>query len=68
VTKNIGYGGFDATEPEMTTVAKIAEAHEFIIHLPQGYETIVGERGQKLSAEHRQQMKMPCDKRLSTRG
>lgn len=44
VPENIGYGSFDATQPEIITAAKIAEAGEFIIDLPQGYETIVTER------------------------
>ena len=56
VAENIAYGTFDATDTEIITAAKVAEADEFITHLPQGYETIVGERGQKLSGGQRQRI------------
>jgi ATP-binding cassette subfamily B protein len=56
VAENIAYGTFDATSAEIRTAAEIAEAHEFIQQLPQGYETIVGERGQKLSGGQRQRL------------
>jgi ATP-binding cassette subfamily B protein len=56
VAENIAYGTFEATEQEIIIAAKVAEAHEFIMGLPQGYDTIVGERGQKLSGGQRQRV------------
>jgi len=56
VGENISYGTITATDKEIVAAAKIAEAHEFIKELPQGYETIVGERGQKLSGGQRQRI------------
>ncbi|XZN90794.1 MAG: ABC transporter ATP-binding protein [Microcoleus sp.] len=56
VAENIAYGSFDATNSDIIDAAKIAEAHEFIMQLPDGYETIVGERGQKLSGGQRQRI------------
>ena len=56
VAENIAYGSFDATRAEITQAAKLAEADEFIAQLPQGYDTLVGERGQKLSGGQRQRL------------
>lgn len=56
VAENISYGSFNASDKEILRAAKVAEAHEFIMQLPQGYETIVGERGQKLSGGQRQRI------------
>ena len=56
VAENIAYGSFEATNREIVSAAKIAEAHEFIAQLPDGYMTIVGERGQKLSGGQRQRI------------
>ena len=56
VRENIAYGTFDASDEEIIEAAKIAEAHDFIMDLPQGYNTIVGERGQKLSGGQRQRV------------
>jgi ATP-binding cassette subfamily B protein len=56
VAENITYGTFDGTLAEIIEAAKIGEAHDFIMQLPQGYDTIVGERGQKLSGGQRQRI------------
>ncbi|BAS57661.1 ABC transporter [Leptolyngbya boryana NIES-2135] len=56
VAENIAYGSFEASRAEIMQAAKLAEAHEFIEALPQGYDTIVGERGQKLSGGQRQRL------------
>jgi ATP-binding cassette subfamily B protein len=56
VRENIAYGSFGATLDEIVEAAKIAEAHEFIQQLSDGYDTIVGERGQKLSGGQRQRL------------
>ena len=56
VRENIAYGAPDAPDHLIIEAAKIAEAHEFIRELPLGYDTIVGERGQKLSGGQRQRL------------
>lgn len=56
VRENIAYGTFDASDEAIREAATIAEAHEFIESLPQGYDTVVGERGQKLSGGQRQRL------------
>ena len=56
VAENIIYGTFAATREEIIQAAKLAEAHDFIQALPQGYDTLVGERGQKLSGGQRQRI------------
>ena len=56
VADNIRYGKCDAGEDEIIAAAKKAYAHEFIMELPQGYETEIGQRGIKLSAGQRQRL------------
>ncbi|WP_309738215.1 ABC transporter ATP-binding protein [Chamaesiphon sp. OTE_20_metabat_361] len=56
VRENVAYGSPDATLAEVIAAARIAEADEFIDLLPEGYDTIVGERGQKLSGGQRQRI------------
>ena len=54
--ENILFGRADATEAEMLEAAKIANAHEFLVNLPEGYDTIIGERGVKLSGGQKQRL------------
>lgn len=56
VAENIAYGDPKAGKDKIIEAAKVAEAHEFISSLPDGYNTIVGERGQKLSGGQRQRL------------
>ena len=56
VRKNLAYSRPEASMDEIVTAARVAEAHDFIVDLPNGYETIVGERGQKLSGGQRQRI------------
>ncbi len=53
---NIAYGRHDATDAEIEDAARRANAHEFIVKLPDGYETFVGERGVKLSGGQQQRL------------
>jgi len=56
VRDNIAYGREEATDEEIFNAAKLAEAHEFISELPNGYDTLVGERGVKLSGGQKQRL------------
>lgn len=56
IRENIAYGKLGADEDEIEAVARAAHAHEFIVEFPEGYDTIVGERGVKLSGGQRQRI------------
>ena len=56
VRDNIAYGSPDATDEDIQRAAEAAEAHEFVRNLPDGYDTMVGERGVKLSGGQRQRI------------
>ncbi len=56
VRENIAYGRADADDAAVHHAARLAEAHDFIVRLPDGYDTVVGERGQKLSGGQRQRL------------
>jgi ATP-binding cassette subfamily B protein len=56
VEENITYGAFEADREEVRRAARMAEAHDFIEKLPEGYDTMVGERGVKLSGGQRQRV------------
>jgi ATP-binding cassette subfamily B protein len=56
VWQNIAYGKPGATRAEIIRTAKLANAHEFIERMPQGYDTVIGERGETLSGGQRQRI------------
>ena len=56
IAENIAYGKPDATRDEIVAAARAAHAHEFILRLPHGYDSLVGERGQALSGGERQRI------------
>jgi ATP-binding cassette subfamily B protein len=56
IAENIAYGKPHATRQEIMAAARAAHAHEFILRLPQGYDSMVGERGQGLSGGERQRI------------
>jgi ATP-binding cassette subfamily B protein len=56
VRENIGFGAPEATDGEIEQAARLAQAHEFIAELPNGYDTVIGERGITLSGGQRQRL------------
>lgn len=56
IRENLAYGRPDASEEEIIAAAKAAQAHDFIMELPDGYDTVVGERGVTLSGGQRQRI------------
>jgi ATP-binding cassette, subfamily B, bacterial len=56
IRDNIAYGCVEATEEQIIAAARLANAHDFIMKLPQGYDTVVGERGATLSGGQRQRI------------
>ncbi|RMF84363.1 MAG: ATP-binding cassette domain-containing protein, partial [Nitrospinota bacterium] len=56
IANNIAYGRADATPEEVVAAAKLAFAHDFIMEMPQGYQSMIGERGVKLSGGQRQRI------------
>jgi ATP-binding cassette subfamily B protein len=54
--ENVRYGRLDATDQEVQEAARQAHAHEFIVSLPEGYDSLVGERGVRLSGGQRQRI------------
>ena len=56
ILDNIRYGRFDATDEEVIEAAKKANAHDFIMELPDGYDTDCGQRGVKLSGGQKQRL------------
>jgi ATP-binding cassette subfamily B protein len=56
IARNLRYGREDATQGELEAAARAANIHDFIASLPEGYETVAGERGHKLSGGERQRL------------
>jgi subfamily B ATP-binding cassette protein MsbA len=66
VRANIRYGRLEAGDADVEAAARMANAHEFILGLPQGYETVIGEQGLRLSGGERARIAIAIAHRLST--
>lgn len=58
IADNIAYGSFSATREQIEEAARVAEAHEFIMSMPNGYQTKIGDRGLKLSGGQKQRLSL----------
>ena len=58
IRENIAYGRPDAGEDDIVAAAKAADAHDFILRLPKGYDSLVGERGMQVSGGERQRISL----------
>lgn len=56
IAENISYGKLDASSEQLEAAARLANAHDFIVQMPDGYDTIIGERGSTLSGGQRQRV------------
>jgi ABC-type multidrug transport system fused ATPase/permease subunit len=56
IRENIKYGRADASDEEMIAAARAANAHEFVVEMPDGYDTMIGEKGVRLSGGQRQRI------------
>jgi len=56
VRDNIGYGRHNPTQADIEAAARAARAHDFILSLPQGYDTLIGDRGVRLSGGQQQRL------------
>jgi ATP-binding cassette, subfamily B, bacterial MsbA len=56
IQQNIRYGNLDATDAQIVEAARAAYAHDFVMHMPNGYETVIGERGVRLSGGEKQRI------------
>ena len=58
VRENIGFGKIDATVEDIVRAAKLAQAHDFIMQMPDGYETVMSEGGDNLSGGQKQRLNL----------
>ena len=63
IRENVAYGRLDATDEEIEAAARVANAHDFIVRLEDGYDTVLGERGDTLSGGQRQRIAIARESR-----